>query len=73
MQAPLAAIAGASSAWLAYTDGSNRKMNATAAVLMLGMLPFTVLVIAPVNDKLRYEKKLSDTEVLPLPDHMPMS
>ena len=73
MQAPLALIAGASSAWLAYVGGPERKMHATAAVLMLGMLPWTVLVIYPVNDELRSKKKLSDTEVPTLPNHMPTS
>lgn len=73
MQASLAVVAGASSAWLAYIGGPNRKMHATAAVLMLGMLPWTVLIIFPVNDELRSKKKLSDTEVPTLSDHMPMS
>ena len=73
VQASLAVIAGASSAWLAYIGGPNRKMHATAAVLMLGMLPWTVLIIFPVNDELRSKKKLSDTEVPTLSDRMPMS
>lgn len=30
---------------------------------MLGMLPWTVLIIFPVNDELRSKKKLSDTEI----------
>ena len=63
MQASFAAIAAASSAWLAYKGGPNRSLDVTSAVLMAAMLPWTLVVIMPTNDTLRFKKELSDSEV----------
>ena len=63
MQASLAAVASASSAWLAYKGGPSRSMHVTNAVLMAAMLPWTLLVIMPTNDILLSKNELSDTEV----------
>ena len=35
----------------------------TTAVLMGAMLPWTLVVIMPTNDALRFKKELSDSEV----------
>ncbi|CAL5229404.1 g12722 [Coccomyxa viridis] len=62
-QASFAAIAAASSAWLAYKGGPTRSLNVTTAVLMGAMLPWTLVVIMPTNDALRFKKELSDSEI----------
>lgn len=63
VQASFAVIAAASSAWLAYKGGPSRSLNVTSALLMAAMLPWTLVVIMPTNDTLRFKKELSDSEV----------
>ena len=63
MQAALAVVASASSAWLAYKGGPSRSMHVTTALLMGAMLPWTLLVIMPTNEILLSKNELSDTEV----------
>ena len=66
VQASFAAIAAASSAWLAYKGGPSRSLDVTSAVLMGAMLPWTLIVIMPTNDVLLSKKELSDSEVWPV-------
>ena len=63
VQASFAVIGAASSAWLAYKGGPSRSLNITSAVLMAAMLPWTLVVIMPTNDTLRFKKDISDSEV----------
>ena len=63
MQASLALLSATLSGWLAYQGGAKRYLYIAVSVLMGSMLPFTLLVIMPVKDRLLSEQKLSGDEV----------